>query len=66
MPPRRCCTTSAKVPRNNCGNCVLPQPKPKVDARASLKMALEALRDIGDRFKADYAVNVASWAGPRP
>ena len=37
----------------NCGN-----PKPKVDARAALKMALEALRDIGDKFKADYLVNV--------
>ncbi|WP_288237312.1 ATP-dependent DNA helicase RecQ [uncultured Alistipes sp.] len=40
----------------NCDNC--RNPKPKVDARASLKMALEALRDIGDKFKADYLVNV--------
>ena len=28
------------------------------EARAALKMALEALRDIGDKFKADYLVNV--------
>ena len=38
------------------GNC--RHPKPKVDARAALKMALEALRDIGDKFKSDYLVNV--------
>ncbi|MFB0955362.1 MAG: RQC domain-containing protein, partial [Alistipes putredinis] len=30
----------------------------KVDARQALKMALEALRDIGDKFKADYLINV--------
>ena len=44
---------------DNCGNCDnCRNPKPKVDARASLRMALEALRDIGDKFKADYLVNV--------
>mgnify|MGYP000755828987 FL=1 len=44
---------------DNCGNCDnCRNPKPKVDARAALKMALEALRDIGDTFKADYLVNV--------
>ncbi len=43
----------------NCGNCDNCQnPKPKIDARAALKMALEALRDIGDKFKADYLINV--------
>ena len=43
----------------NCGNCDnCRNPKPKIDARAALKMALEALRDIGDKFKADYLVNV--------
>ena len=42
--------------RGNCDNC--RDPKPKIDARAALKMALEALRDIGDKFKADYLVNV--------
>ena len=43
----------------NCGNCDnCRNPKPKIDARAALKMALEALRDIGDKFKADYLINV--------
>ena len=43
----------------NCGNCDnCRNPKPKIDARAALKMALEALRDIGDTFKADYLINV--------
>ena len=43
----------------NCGNCDnCRNPKPKVDAKAELKMALEALRDIGDKFKADYLINV--------
>ena len=43
----------------NCGNCDnCRDPKPKIDARAALKMALEALRDIGDKFKADYLINV--------
>lgn len=44
---------------DNCGNCDnCRNPKPKVDARAALKMSLEALRDIGDKFKGDYLVNV--------
>ena len=43
----------------NCGNCDnCRNPKQKIDARAALKMALEALRDIGDKFKADYLINV--------
>ena len=43
----------------NCGNCDnCRNPKPKIDARAALKMALEALRDIGDKCKADYLINV--------
>ncbi len=40
----------------SCDNC--RSPKPRIDARESLKMALEALRDIGDKFKADYLINV--------
>ena len=44
---------------DNCGNCDnCRNPKPKIDARAALKMALEALRDIGDKFKVDYLINV--------
>ena len=40
----------------NCDNCRNPQPQ--VDAQAALRMALEALRDIGDKFKSDYLVSV--------
>ncbi len=43
----------------NCGNCDnCRNPKPKVDAKAALKTALEALRDIGEKFKTDYLVSV--------
>lgn len=43
----------------NCGNCDnCRHPKPSVDAKASLKMALEVLREIGDKFKADYLIHV--------
>ena len=48
-----------EYPEENCGNCDnCRHPKPKVDAKAALKMALEALRDIGDKFKSDYLINV--------
>ena len=40
----------------NCDNC--RHPKPKVDARASLVLALEALRAIGDKFKVDNLTNL--------
>ena len=43
----------------NCGNCDnCRHPKPRIDARAALRMALEALRDLGDKFKTDYLINV--------
>ena len=43
----------------NCGNCDnCRNPRPKIDAKAALKMLLEALRDIGDKFKSDYLINV--------
>ncbi len=41
---------------HNCDNC--RNPRPRVDARAALGTALEALRDIGDKFKSDYLVSV--------
>ena len=41
---------------DNCDNC--RHPKPRIDARAALRMALEALRDLGDKFKTDYLINV--------
>lgn len=40
----------------SCDNCL--HPKPKIDARESLCMALEALRDLGNKFKADYLASV--------
>ena len=43
----------------NCGNCDnCRNPKPRIDAKAALKTALEALRDIGDKFKIDHLVAV--------
>ncbi|MDE6865700.1 MAG: RecQ family ATP-dependent DNA helicase, partial [Alistipes sp.] len=48
-----------EYPEENCGSCDnCRNPKPSVDAKAPLKMALEALRDIGDKFKADYLISV--------
>ncbi len=44
---------------DNCGNCDnCRKPKPQVDAKDELKMALETIRDLGDKFKADYIINV--------
>ena len=40
----------------NCDNCV--QPKPKIESQKQMRMALEALSVMGDKFKADYLVNV--------
>ena len=44
---------------DNCGccdNCV--NPKPKVQAREEMKLALETLKAIGDKFKSDHLVAV--------
>ena len=35
-----------------CDNCV--NPKPKVDAKAAMKLALQTLEAIGDKFKIDH------------
>ncbi len=44
---------------DNCGNCDnCLNPKPKIDATEHMVTMLAALREIGDRFKADYLVNV--------
>ncbi|MDE6778675.1 MAG: DNA helicase RecQ [Alistipes sp.] len=44
---------------DNCGNCDnCRKPKPKVDARKDLKLALTVLREIGDKFKVDHLVNI--------
>ena len=43
----------------NCGNCDnCSHPKPKIDARKPLKLALEALEEIGDKFKVDHLIQV--------
>ncbi|MBE6195977.1 MAG: DNA helicase RecQ [Rikenellaceae bacterium] len=43
----------------NCGNCDnCRHPKPKIDALDSLCLVLEALSEIGDKFKADHLVNL--------
>lgn len=48
-----------EYPEENCGSCDnCRHPKPAIDAKASLKMALEALREIGDKFKSDYLIHV--------
>ena len=44
---------------DNCGNCDnCRHPKPRVDAKASLRLALQTLRDIGDKFKIDYLISI--------
>ena len=46
-------------PETNCGNCDnCCKPKPKVEAKEELQLALEALQAIGDKFKADHLVAV--------
>lgn len=48
-----------EYPESNCGCCDnCRNPKQKIDAKASLCMVLEALRDLGDKFKADHLVCV--------
>lgn len=43
----------------NCGNCDnCRHPKPKIDAREALCTVLEALQEIGDKFKADHLINL--------
>ena len=46
-------------PETNCGCCDnCRNPRPRVEAKNELKMALEALRDIGDKFKMDHLCNL--------
>ncbi|MBO5188668.1 MAG: DNA helicase RecQ [Alistipes sp.] len=43
----------------NCGCCDnCRHPKPKIDAKAPLKLALEALGEIGDKFKVDHLIHI--------
>ena len=44
---------------DNCGCCDnCRNPRPKVDARKELRLALETLCEIGDKFKADHLINI--------
>ena len=46
-------------PEANCGCCDnCRNPRPRMEAKSELKMALEALRDIGDKFKMDHLCNL--------
>jgi ATP-dependent DNA helicase RecQ len=46
-------------PEANCGNCDnCCNPKPKVEAKREMKLALEVLEEIGDKFKIDHLVAV--------
>ena len=48
-----------EYPEANCGNCDnCCNPKPKVDAKREMKLALEVLDEIGDKFKVDHLVAV--------
>ncbi len=40
----------------SCDNCV--HPKPKIEAMDEMKLMLQTLKTIGDRFKSDYLINV--------
>ncbi len=43
----------------NCGSCDnCCNPKPKVEAKQELQLALETLEEIGDKFKIDHLVSV--------
>jgi len=43
----------------NCGSCDnCCNPKPKIEAKKEMQLALEALLDIGDKFKIDHLVSV--------
>ncbi len=40
----------------NCDNCL--HPKPQIDGKSSTQLMLKTLQFIGDKFKADYLVNI--------
>ncbi len=48
-----------EYPEERCGNCDnCLHPKQKLEARDSMRMLLEALRAVGDKFKSDYLIAV--------
>ena len=43
----------------NCGSCDnCCNPKPRIEAKQEMQLALEALQEIGDKFKIDHLVSV--------
>ena len=46
-------------PEENCGNCDnCLHPKTKIEGKEAMRLMLQTLRAIGDKFKADYLINV--------
>ncbi|MBQ4279100.1 MAG: DNA helicase RecQ [Rikenellaceae bacterium] len=46
-------------PEENCGSCDnCLHPKPRIEGKEAMRLMLEVLRAIGDKFKADYLINV--------
>ena len=43
----------------NCGSCDnCRNPRPKIEVKAQLKMALQLLEEIGDKFKVDHLIQI--------
>ncbi len=48
-------------PEENCGNCDnCNNPRPQVDATEELGAILEAVEEIGEKFKTDYIINMVT------
>ena len=48
-----------EYPEDNCGNCDnCCNPKPKMEAHEEMQLALETLKEIGDKFKIDHLVSI--------
>ncbi len=48
-----------KYDQDNCGNCDnCLNPPPRVEVSESMQLALSVLKTLGDKFKADYLINV--------
>ncbi len=49
---------------DNCGNCDnCLHPRPKVEAKREMKLALETLLAIGGKFKVDHLINILTGNG---
>ena len=48
-----------EYPEENCGCCDnCTHPKPRIEGKEQMQLALKVLRFIGDKFKMDYLINV--------